>query len=426
MSIDAPGFESASPAAAPLPSPAVGSTTAPHSTALPRPWWRWHRSTWVALLPTVAVLVIVNVSGFLTLQQYIDEYHYGWPLTYLVRGFGGKFHWPALVVDLLVAGATVAALGGGLEFRRRRRRSAWQFTIRDLGWMTLLIAGVLAYGRSQWLTHVRQTQWLAARRVFDIGWESAYPEWIRRRFASPETEEPPLPGDTVFYINVSGYDQLQSDGNYLAGVEQFSKLRWLDTSECNLIDDDLAPLGRLPDLTTLNLNGNPITDAGLEHLAGLAHLESLYLADTNVSGLGLERLTALFDLRDLEIDGMQLDDACLRELASFPSLEVLSLESCGLDDGSMELIALLPRLRRLHIGNSPVTDVGLMHLEKLEQLRIVYAYDTCITSAGVKRLRARRAEPAVFFGPRPAPQISFNEQVYGGKQADKQAADATE
>jgi hypothetical protein len=55
-------------------------------------------------------------------------------------------------------------------------------------------------------------------------------------------------------------------------------------------DDELPTLVGLTSLTSLDLKGARVTDAGLEHLEGIANLESLELTGTQVTEEGVEKL----------------------------------------------------------------------------------------------------------------------------------------
>jgi hypothetical protein len=63
---------------------------------------------------------------------------------------------------------------------------------------------------------------------------------------------------------------------------------------------------RMPEMTELALDGNPITDRGLAHLRGLSghrHLRVLSLGDTKVTDSGLVHLHGFSQLRVLVLDG---------------------------------------------------------------------------------------------------------------------------
>jgi hypothetical protein len=76
---------------------------------------------------------------------------------------------------------------------------------------------------------------------------------------------------------------------------------WIAVSFRNvrISDDDLKILKGLPDLTSLELNYTPVTNAGLVHLKGLTNLVSLELYNTTIDDDGLEHLVGLKKLNFL-------------------------------------------------------------------------------------------------------------------------------
>ena len=115
------------------------------------------------------------------------------------------------------------------------------------------------------------------------------------------------------------------------------------TPATNVTDASLAILGQVRSITTLQLPGCRVTDAGLAHLAGLKldHLDvsgagitdaglagllaskqfqTLGLADTSLTSAGLTALPGQRLLRGLGLDRTQVDDAGLARLATLPGL----------------------------------------------------------------------------------------------------------
>lgn len=77
------------------------------------------------------------------------------------------------------------------------------------------------------------------------------------------------------------------------------QIAWIDLSDGNVQDGDLAVIGQLSSLSRLDLSGNPISDTGLSSLSGLKELTYLNLYGTSVSDDGLALLKGLEKLRSL-------------------------------------------------------------------------------------------------------------------------------
>ncbi len=188
-------------------------------------------------------------------------------------------------------------------------------------------------------------------------------------------------------------------------------LRKLDLSDCGLEDGDLEAIGGLTGLTSLNLNGNPITDAGLACLEGMTGLRWLGVERTQVTGAdapvlgklraleyfdayatpftdaGVARLAALPHLKRLGLEATPVTAEGLRHLGAAAAMEELNLEQTAADDSVVAALAELPRLRTLSVAKTAVTDEGLSALARAQQLEVLNVRYTGVGDAGVEPLR---------------------------------------
>ncbi|MBK8015184.1 MAG: tetratricopeptide repeat protein [Deltaproteobacteria bacterium] len=95
------------------------------------------------------------------------------------------------------------------------------------------------------------------------------------------------------------------DSGSLNAIAALTELVELGLSECDLEDEDLAPLAALERLRTLDLKSNRITGAGLRYLRNAQALERLNLSNC-----------------------VSLTSEGLAEVVRFPALQVLNLRSC--------------------------------------------------------------------------------------------------
>jgi hypothetical protein len=135
--------------------------------------------------------------------------------------------------------------------------------------------------------------------------------------------------------------------------------RWMPITDAGMARLDL------PNLVNLNLDGLPITDAGIKSLPDLTSLQTLQLTGTQVEGRGLSRLAAFRNLATLILTGSAVTDEGLKHLAGAQSLVVLQLDGMPLTGAGLKHIIALPRLRYLSIRRSqvPSGDVAQMRAE---------------------------------------------------------------
>ena len=153
-------------------------------------------------------------------------------------------------------------------------------------------------------------------------------------------------------------------------------------------DEDLLLL--LPfaaSLTSLDVRGTNITDAGLETIAQLPRLETLKLGITAINGSGLSHLKSLTRLKSLDLDQTDIPLEHWQSVSELKSLEYIELPSKAVNDDLLVPIGQLPLLKVLLLTNTPITDAGLAHLTSLKNLETLSLCFTKITDAGLSHLR---------------------------------------
>ena len=99
--------------------------------------------------------------------------------------------------------------------------------------------------------------------------------------------------------------------------------------------NDLALIGQLPELETLNLRTSNVTDEDLRPLGGLPRLRELRLGDTRIDGSGLEYLGSLEHLERLDLSDTEITDDSLRHLTKLRNLHHLRLTSARIGDSGL-------------------------------------------------------------------------------------------
>lgn len=164
--------------------------------------------------------------------------------------------------------------------------------------------------------------------------------------------------------------------------------RWIENAEPpepiwlrELFGDDLFSA-----VACVDLFGNQVTDAGLEHLKGLTELRYLHLDTTRVTDAGPEHIKGLTQLRHLVLHHTQVTDAGLGHLKAMTQLTVLQLGYTQVTDAGLEHLEGLTQLQWLNLLETQVTDAGLEHVKGFCHLQLLILSNTKVTDRGVKKL----------------------------------------
>jgi hypothetical protein len=155
--------------------------------------------------------------------------------------------------------------------------------------------------------------------------------------------------------------------------------RWLD-------DHVGAGVGR--EISVINLDAKPVTDAELAAISGLAGLRILYLNATLITDDSLRHVGTLTSLSKLELRETAVGDAGMAHLNGLRELTALYLHSTLVGDAGLAHLASLPKLRELHLGRTRVSDAGLVHLRGLGELQSLYLEYTNVSDAGLAALES--------------------------------------
>lgn len=123
-------------------------------------------------------------------------------------------------------------------------------------------------------------------------------------------------------------------------------------------NQDLEVLASLPEgletITTLDLGGSQVGDAGMAHLPKLSAVETLNVSSTPITNEGLKRVGELSQLRSLAADGLaSVDEGGFSTVGNCKGLEEISLQNSIAADGTFDALRLVPGLKVLKVGNSP-------------------------------------------------------------------------
>ncbi len=273
---------------------------------------RWFRSAADRL-----VLALLPLEGLLILSEWFRWFpfnaHKGWTVLVAIAGLGA-----ALVLMFLWYLAA-------LLFRLR-----FQFSILSL--LVLMLAVATAFS---WLaTEMKQARkqratvdWIAEAGgwpYYDYQWapagnpipaaEPLGPAWLRKLLGEDYFAD-------VTFVDLRGQEVTDAGLEHLKGL---TELRYLNLSNRKVSDAGLQHLKGLSQLRVLWLDGTKVSDAGLEHLKGLTQLQELYLDNTHVSDAGLKQLMGLTQLWWLTLYGTRVSDAGVRDLQkALPNVRIM-------------------------------------------------------------------------------------------------------
>jgi Leucine Rich repeat len=139
--------------------------------------------------------------------------------------------------------------------------------------------------------------------------------------------------------------QIEKAGGSVRQIAQNDQHREVDfhLQGASCVDEQLAPLGKIKNIVSLNLGKTSITDAGLAYVKPLTGLVQLHLEQTKVTDKGLAQLKGLTSLTYLNLYGCAITDAGLAQLTGLKSLHNLYVwQTKVTDEGVKKLKQALP------------------------------------------------------------------------------------
>jgi hypothetical protein len=203
------------------------------------------------------------------------------------------------------------------------------------------------------------------------------PSWLRK-----------ILGDHFFtrirYVDMTCSDHIDN------GLERLKDLQQVPTLylfACPVTDAELVHLQELSTLKELGLWFTDISDAGLDNLKDLNQLQELNLDNTKITDAGLKHIKGLTNLEELRLGGNRISAVGIAYLKGLPKLKVLRLSDTNITDAGLEHLGGLRQLKELDLSKTHISDVGLEHLQCLDRLEKLWLSDTKVTSNGVKKLQ---------------------------------------
>lgn len=206
----------------------------------------------------------------------------------------------------------------------------------------------------------------------------------------------PLYFPYIHYLDISShvYSVLLDDAGLQKIINQFPNLLSLSIASNKITNAGLECLKSITLLRRLNFMGcKQIGDAGLAHLSGLTRLENLNLSACQITDAGLQHLSAFKHLRCFNLAlCKQITGVGLAYLKGCTDLYCLDLTWCeAITDEGLACFSAFTSLQCLELSYCrKITDIGLQSLQGLRLLEFLYlTWCTNLTGQGLHQLRSK-------------------------------------
>lgn len=169
------------------------------------------------------------------------------------------------------------------------------------------------------------------------------------RHQDPGDEGPKLVRDLGRVYRVSFAETSVTDAG-LAPLNGMTTIEFLDLSATRVEGPGLVHLRGMP-LWNLSLESTPLDDAGLALLPDFPELRNLSLGKTRISKTFVARLRRYPKLTSLNLEGLPITDDVVEELSSFP-LETLDLSNTPISSAAIPSLEKMSKLQWLMLCNT--------------------------------------------------------------------------
>jgi serine/threonine protein kinase len=171
---------------------------------------------------------------------------------------------------------------------------------------------------------------------------------------------------TVTHLQCGRNDEITGAG--YAYLQRLPKLTRLDVQRNPMDLNSIRAIARLTNLNYLNLSETNIDDEELKIICSMQNLTHLDLWNCKkITAAGLANIGRLQNLRQLEISDSPWKDRDLNFLVSLTNLNELNLNSTDVTDKIIDTIAKT-KITKLHLHNTKLSERGLIMLTKNKTL----------------------------------------------------------
>jgi len=172
------------------------------------------------------------------------------------------------------------------------------------------------------------------------------------------------------------------------GLSQLQQLEQIKLS--GPADDAMAAIAKLPNVRSVQLWADELTDAGMLQMATLTKLIEFQSASEVITDAGLPGLQKMLRLESLKLDSPKITDAGLSQISGLTKIINLELNSSEITDAGLPSLLPLQKLVNLELQQATLTDQGLQQLAGLKNLKqLTITLSSTLTKEGIQQLRAR-------------------------------------
>jgi len=165
-----------------------------------------------------------------------------------------------------------------------------------------------------------------------------------------------------------------------------SRLRYLEIIDAGAKPEWLRWIGQLHELEGLEVYGiTAYSEDDIGHLAALTHLSSLALQGLPVTLKSAGVLAKLENVKYLVLQQAKIEHGSLRQLTGLKKLRALHFDESDLSDADTLLFSEFPNLLFLSVSRTRITDKGLEDLSKAKGLYQLDLSGTDITATALRR-----------------------------------------
>ncbi|MGV3609001.1 MAG: leucine-rich repeat domain-containing protein [Planctomycetaceae bacterium] len=269
------------------------------------------------------------------------------------------------------------------------RRRWFQFSLRSL--LVLLLVASAGLGYFAYLRRESRLQWEAVRAIEKTGGRfgsvvNGVPTIGAKLEEAPEWQRS-LGIDWPEYTVVAFQVDPASGRTIPPAFMRLRKLEEIILWGVGIDDEDLKGLSALPNLQSLSVDGDRVTDTGVACFAGNKKLQEVRFRGKQITDRGLAIVAKLPQLRSLKWISERTTDEGLKHLRGNTRLTSVWLNGATATDRGLEHLSHCENLEEVFIDEpNTITSRGIGSLASLEKLKCLWFTRSPLSADGLSAL----------------------------------------